>query len=188
MPKSHDAEPTPAMNDSLLTALTSQNHAVHGYAATVSGLIRRRLAEQAQGGEAPGFRLTVAGRLAAVELARKAHGSMQGQVWAAALAEARRLMRLGDDERVQPPRRILTRSAACGAATDEGVRDPGRVLRWAARAILAGAQCRRLDPEGLRVECVHLTGIVHEFIATGPDPADIGTAQPTGADQQDPAA
>ncbi|WP_052391538.1 hypothetical protein [Streptomyces sp. NRRL B-24484] len=177
MLNSRDTEPTPAMNDSLLTALTSQGHAVHGNPATVAGLVRRGLAQPLTDGQSPSFRLTEAGRLAASEIARAAHGAAYSQVWADALAEARRLLRLGDDERTQPARQILTWPATRETSTDAGVKDAERAQRWMARAILAGATCRRLDPEGRRVECVHLTGIANEFIAADHDPAGTGGAE-----------
>ncbi|MFJ5927977.1 hypothetical protein ACIQF6_35820 [Kitasatospora sp. NPDC092948] len=160
------------MTDSLLTALTSQDHTVHGTAPTVGALVRRKLAEPAADSP-PRFRLTAQGRIQASESARALEGTIAHQrVRAAAMAEARRLMRLGDDERDQPARRILSWTRGGAAAVDHGEIPPERVLRWAASAILAGAEFRRLDPRGGRVECVHLTGASTEFTApdggTGP--------------------
>ncbi|MFJ1757589.1 hypothetical protein [Kitasatospora sp. NPDC088134] len=163
------AAPSRPMIDALLAALTAQGHAVHGTAPTVKALVRRNLAEPVAGGR-PGFRLTAEGRLTASEAARALEGTAAHQgVREAATAEARRLMRLGDDERNQPARRVLSWTRTGQAAVDHGETPPGRVLRWAASAILAGAEFQRLDPEGRRVKCVHLTGATAEFAAPGGD-------------------
>ncbi len=181
MPKTQDATPTTAMADSLLTALTSQGHAVHGYVATVRGLVERGLAESLQSEQHPGFQLTAAGRLEAAELARKAQGTpTNSRLWAAAMAEARRVMRLGDDERAQPVRRVLVWAVGGGAAVDAGVKSADQVAQWAAKAILAGAEFRRLDLEGQRVKCVHLSGIVNEFVVLESDAAGADDAQAQG--------
>ncbi|MEV7776277.1 hypothetical protein [Kitasatospora sp. NPDC086791] len=170
---------TSEMGEHLLAALTAQNHRVDGHAATVNGIVSRKLAEpvtkQMAAGPVTTVHLNPAGRRAAAEMARDLPAEQREPLWQAALGEARRLLRLGDDERVQSARWVIT---VRGDSQEPAVYGPfgiSRSLRRAAEAILAGTAFRRLDEEGLRVEATHLSGVIDVFVVI--DDASVTAAQ-----------
>ncbi|MFD9690172.1 hypothetical protein ACFWXO_30940 [Kitasatospora sp. NPDC059088] len=168
-----------AMGEHLLAALTAQNHRVDGHAATVKAIVRRELAErvtrQTASGPVTTVHLNPAGRRAAAEMARDLPDAAREPLWQAALGEARRLLRLGDDERVQSARWVLSTRADDQKPAVYGPFGVSRSLRRAAEAILAGAAFRRLDEEGLRVEATHLSGVIDAFVVI--DDASVTAAQ-----------
>ncbi len=162
------ASMTEPMTDTLVAALTFQNHEVLGHAGSVAGLVSRKYAKvTVQGtpeGEKRAVHLTPEGRRTASEIVRDLEGTALADVREAAAAEARRLLRLGDDERQQPARWVLSTPPGTRAQITYGPFGAQRAQRHAVAAILAGAAFKRVDREGELIEATHLSGLVEAYV------------------------